>query len=777
MTSQGELISVLSGRDSWHTPAAAGIPEIRMSDGPAGVRGTSWTGPRSAVFPCGSALGATFDPSLIEEVGIALGKQAQSKSAHVLLAPTVNLHRTPIGGRNFECMSEDPFLTGVLASAYVTGVQSQRVACCIKHFVGNDTEYQRMTISSEIDERTLREVYLLPFEMAVARGVRAVMTAYSRLNGTFCADNKWLLQSVLRDDWGFEGVVISDWFGLHSTVEGVNAGLDIEMPGPTRHRGDLLQAAVANGDVAEATIRRSVERVQALAEWTNAGSSDGSERTEDDAETRDVQYRAAVGSTVLLTNHDGQLPWPSTESERIALIGPYASMGRPQGGGSAKVRPSWVASLLESLNGSSHRVEWTQGCSIERFHPAIRGSFSLDVIDENGRTLSATTTSLDAFWQDGPGDDLSMRFGATAYGTFTPDESGRWSLGCRSVGECRISIDGNEVLAIAAGDSGGSMFEYGSPERSVEIDLEARREIEITIEYPLDDHPGIRGYSVGLRPPERTDLVAQAIELATAADRVLLVVGTDDDWETESEDRTTMQLPGRQDELISAVAAVNPNTVVVVNAGSPVTMPWRDEVGAILYIWFPGGALGDVLRDVIFGDADPGGRLPLTFPTALDDTPAAANYPGVDGKMHYAEGRHIGYRWYRSTKTEPQFWFGHGMSYTEFEVAGASVTGEIGEEVVVHATVTNIGSRRGVHVVEVFSSYEGDHEEMAEDFRFVGIAKVELDIGESCPVTVSLSPRRFSSWISGEWEIPSGDFLIHLGRSAGDLVEIGRISL
>ncbi len=310
MTSLSESVSVLSGRDSWHTPAAAGIPEIRMSDGPAGVRGTSWTGPRSAVFPCGSALGATFDPTLIQEVGVALGSQARSKSAHVLLAPTVNLHRTPIGGRNFECMSEDPLLTGVLARAYVEGVQSQGIACCIKHFIGNDTEYERSTISSEIDERTLREVYLLPFEMAVERNVRAVMTAYNRLNGTFCADHEWLITTVLRNEWGFDGVVISDWFGLHSTAEAMNAGLDIEMPGPTRHRGLLLESAVNEGAVDSATIEASVARVRALAEWAQASKSDGSERTDDDALTRDVQYRTAVGSTVCsqmtTTNFHGQ---------------------------------------------------------------------------------------------------------------------------------------------------------------------------------------------------------------------------------------------------------------------------------------------------------------------------------------------------------------------------------------------------------------------------------------------------------------------------------------
>ena len=777
MTSLRDPVSVLSGRDHWHTPAAVGIPEIRMSDGPAGVRGTSWTGPRSAVFPCGSALGATFDPALIEEVGIALGQQAQSKSAHVLLAPTVNLHRTPIGGRNFECMSEDPFLTGVLAKAYVAGVQSQGVACCIKHFVGNDTEYQRMTISSEIDERTLREVYLLPFEMAVDQGVRAVMTGYNRLNGIFCSDHEWLITEVLREQWGFEGVVISDWFGLHSTVEAINAGLDIEMPGPSRYRGELLEAAVTAGEVKVATIDASVERIRALAEWSQASASDGSERSEDDATTRDVQYRAAVGSTVLLTNRNDQLPWPQGANEQIALIGPYASTGRPQGGGSAKVRPTWVASLLESLNGSGQRMQWAQGCSIERFHPTIRGEFSINVTDEHGNILSMTKSSLDAFWQDAPADELSMRFGATARGMFTPQVSGEWSLGCRSVDECRIYVDGAETLVVSAGDAGGSMFEYGSPERFAPVELVAGQTIEITIEYPLDDHPGIRGFSVGLRPPERGDLIAEAVALAQASDRVLLVVGTDDDWETESEDRTTMQLPGRQDELISAVAAVNPNTIVVVNAGSPITMPWRDEVGAILYIWFPGGALGDALRDVVFGEADPAGRLPTTFPVSLSGTPAASHYPGVDGKMHYGEGRQIGYRWFRASGREPQFWFGHGLSYASFEVRDFSLTGDVHNGVAVQATVCNTGLRRGVHVVELFTSYEGDAPEQSVEFRFAGCAKVDLEAGETCAVTIDLEPRRFSSWISDRWEVPRGHYVIHQGPSAGEAVEIGRITV
>jgi beta-glucosidase len=239
-----QKVQLLAGADLWHTAgfSAPPVPVIRMSDGPAGVRGTSWDGVRSASFPCGSALGATWDPELIRDVGRALGREARSKQAHVVLAPTVNLHRTPIGGRNFECFSEDPVLTAELAVAYIEGVQAEGVAACVKHFVGNDTEFERMTISSEIDERTLRELYLVPFEAAVRRaGTRTVMAAYNRLNGTYCSEHPWLLTELLRGEWGFDGLVMSDWYGTHSAAASLQAGLDLEMPGPPRERGPRLQ--------------------------------------------------------------------------------------------------------------------------------------------------------------------------------------------------------------------------------------------------------------------------------------------------------------------------------------------------------------------------------------------------------------------------------------------------------------------------------------------------------------------------------------------------------
>ncbi|MET0457622.1 MAG: glycoside hydrolase family 3 N-terminal domain-containing protein, partial [Ilumatobacteraceae bacterium] len=345
-----QKIALLAGADAWHTAAFDDpeVPAIRMSDGPAGVRGTSWSGAASASFPCGTALGAMWDPALVEQVGRALGREAHAKSAHVLLAPTVNLHRTPIGGRNFECPSEDPVLAAAVAVAYVRGVQHERVAACIKHFVGNDTEFERMTISSEIDERTLRELYLVPFEAAVREGgVRAIMTGYNKLNGTYCSEHPWLLADVLRGEWGFDGAVVSDWFGTHSAAASLLAGLDIEMPGPPRERGERLAAAVAAGEVGERDLDVAVARLLALGEWAGAATTGTAEVTVDDPETRAVIRRGAAQAMVLLKN-DGVLPVSPTTT-RVALIGPYARFGRPQGGGSARVRPDHGRGPLEAL--------------------------------------------------------------------------------------------------------------------------------------------------------------------------------------------------------------------------------------------------------------------------------------------------------------------------------------------------------------------------------------------------------------------------------------------
>ena len=355
-----EQISLLAGVDTWHTAATSDIAAIRMSDGPAGVRGTSWEGPASASFPCGAALAASFDPDLVRR-----GRPRHSAARRAPRAPTccsrptVNLQRTPIGGRNFECMSEDPLLTAAIASAYIEGVQSQGVACCVKHLVCNDTEFARLVVDVDVSERVLREVYLIPFEAAVRAGVRTVMTAYNRLNGTFCSENHWLISELLRGEWGFDGVVVSDWHGTHSGVESLLAGLDIEMPGPTRHRGDALVDAHAAGAVKDVDIDASVARIGALAEWTAAATTGTDEITADDAETRAVCRRAAAAGMVLLKNDDDVLPLGPTT--RIALIGPYADTGRVQGGGSARVRPDRPAPILPALRARGFAADFERG--------------------------------------------------------------------------------------------------------------------------------------------------------------------------------------------------------------------------------------------------------------------------------------------------------------------------------------------------------------------------------------------------------------------------------
>ncbi len=784
MTESSSRLDLLAGVDLWHTPAAGSVPSIRMSDGPAGVRGTSFTGPASASFPCGTALAATFDPELIHQVGEALGREARSKSAQVLLAPTVNLHRTPIGGRNFECMSEDPIHTAAIATAYVEGVQSRGVACCIKHLVGNDTEYNRFAVSSEIDERVLREVYLVPFEAAVAAGVRSIMTAYNRLNGTFCSEHHWLLTEVVRRDWGFDGVVISDWFGTHSTVEALLAGLDIEMPGPPQHRGAKLHKALAAAEdpvPLQAAIEASAKRIAALAEWTAAGESDGAEITDDDPATRAIIRRAGAAGTVMLAN-DGVLPLHPRQ--RVALIGPYAQTGRVQGGGSAQVRPHQPVAIEAALAERGVAVESARGCRIEKHLPVIKGAFTLEVSDRHGRRVTSELRRAELIRQLGNDeieglDQLEGPTDARLSGRLVIDQTGTWWIGVRAVGEVIVRIDGHEIVRLDGTDIGGSFFGFGSSEVIASVDLVAGAEHLLEVEYPQGPATGMRGVIIGAAPADDDDLLPEAVELAERCDVSIVVVGTNNEWETEGEDRAGIELPGAQDRLIEAVAGVSKRTVVVVNAGSPVAMPWIDAVDAVLVIWFPGSQLGASLTDVLLGDVEPGGRLPVTFPRDLADTPAAATYPGDGTTLHYDEGLRVGYRWYLDRGIEPLFWFGEGRGYTSFDwaIEETEVVGrpEAGVEVLV--PVTNTGRRAGHEVVQVYLRYAGQHPEVPAITKFAGSARVHAVPGERSTATVHLPPRRWMSWLDGRWELPEGDHEVLVGRHAGALATVATVTV
>jgi beta-glucosidase len=775
-----QKVALLAGVDTWHTASFEDppVPAVRTSDGPAGVRGTTWTGPASASFPCGTALGATWDPALVEQVGRALGREAHAKSAHVVLAPTVNLHRTPIGGRNFECYSEDPVLTAQLSSAYVRGLQHERVAACVKHFVGNDTELERMTISSEIDERTLRELYLVPFESAVTEaGARSIMTAYNRLNGTYCSEHPWLLADVLRGEWGFDGVVISDWFGTHSAVASVRAGLDLEMPGPPRERGPALLAAVERGDLREGELDPLVARLLALADWTGAGETGTEEVTADDRATRQVIRAAAARAMVLLKNEGDALPLAPT-ARRIALIGPYARFGRPQGGGSARVRADHGRGPFDALAARGFDVTLEPGGSIAKYLPVVRGEFAVELADEAG-SAATSTNRLTWYWDRPPAPGIdSTRFSARVSGTFLPDTTGPWEIGVRAVGPVTVSLDGAPVVTIAEPLRNGAYFGMGSPEVRGTVELEEGRRYELTVDYPVSpEDERVRGLAVGARPVPDEDHIARAATVAAAADVAVVIVGTDDDWETEGEDRTGLALPLDQDDLVAAVVAANPNTVVVLNTGSPVTMPWLDAVPAVLQMWFPGQELGDALVDVLTGDVEPGGRLPITFPRRLEDTPAFDHYPGTgDGRAVYAEGLFIGHRWYDRHDIEPLYPFGHGLGYTTFELGMASVAGGVEPGVDIDVEVRNTGSRPGSEVVQVY--VEPPAGDAARPLRtLAGFARVELAAGEQGTASIRLGRRAFASWLGGAWTVTPGEYVLHAGRSSRDLARAGTITV
>ena len=770
-----QKVSLLAGHDNWHTPAVPGVPPMRCSDGPAGVRGTSFNGPPSASFPCSTALGASFDPPLVQEVGEALGREARSKSAQVLLAPTVNLHRTPIGGRNFECMSEDPVLTATTAVAYVKGVQSQGVACCIKHFIANDTEHERHTISSEVDEVTLRELYLVPFEHAVrpldegGADVKAVMSSYNRINGVHASEHHELLRGVLRDDLGFDGVVISDWFGTHSAANSLEAGLDLEMPGPPRERGDALLRELAEGRTTEDRVDESVRRLLRLFEWAGVFGADADETTDDSPATRDVIRRAAVAGMVLLKNTGDLLPLAAGAD--LALLGPNSDRGQVQGGGSAQVRVDRRVMPLPALQQRGVSVRHEPGCRIEKRLPPMRGSFEARYTDDAGNVGTALHDRLNFLWMDAPAPGVDRRsFSAHFGGTFVPEVDGDWTISLTSVGPTVLRLDGEVIVDLSVPQLGGSYFGLGSPEIRVTVPCEAGVSRQVEIELGAVERSQLRGMAVGAAPPASDDALSRAVAAAAAADVAVVVVGTNADWETEGEDRTTMALPGDQDELVRRVAAVNPRTVVVVNAGAPVTMPWLDDVAAVLLVWFPGEEFGDALADVLFGLSEPGGRLPVTFPRRLEDTPAFLHHPGKHDRTEYAEGLLIGHRWYDAHGIEPLFPFGHGLGYTAWDMVSARAEGSPEQGVVAHVTVRNTGSRAGSTVVQAY--VEPTTVSAGRPLRTLqGFAKVHAEPGAEATVHIDLSPRAFSRWDVAQhaFVLADADARVLVGFSSAEL--------
>ncbi len=592
-----EKVSLCHGSDFMSTVPIKrlGIPRMWVTDGPHGARGRGWGNTTSLAIPCGTALGATWDVDLLREIGAAMGEQVRSKGANILLGPTMNIHRSPLAGRNFECYSEDPWLAARMAVSFVQGMQSVKgIGACIKHFVANDSEFERMTISSEVDERTLREIYLLPFEYCVKEAhAWSIMTAYNRLNGTYCAEHPWLLKDVLRDEWGFEGYVISDWWGTKSTAESANAGLDLEMPGPGVYFGDTLLKAVQDGQVDEATVDHKVRRL--LLTMKAGGRFDSRTDTVEAALDRPMDRalvrRAGAEAMVLLSNN-GVLPL--RDVKRIAVIGPNADVARFGGGGSSEVLPHYTVTPLEGIRnvgGPFLDITFARGSVPYTMLPAIRAGYAktssgdegFDVdffpnTDCEGEPVAHQTIGRASHRWIGNVPVDSERFSARLTTTFTPDEDGDWTFGLVAAGRARLLVDGELVIDNWTEiEHSPVFFGMGSKEKTGTVAMKAGEPRTLLIEYRAAT-TFAAGVHVGAVQPMGTDRIAEAVEAAKSADVAVVVVGYDTESETEGHERESMDLTGDQNDLIRAVAAAQPNTVVVVNAGSVVSLPWSNDV-------------------------------------------------------------------------------------------------------------------------------------------------------------------------------------------------------
>ncbi|WP_328538945.1 glycoside hydrolase family 3 protein [Streptomyces sp. NBC_00344] len=777
---------LISGKDFWTLPElpAIGLQSLVMSDGPIGVRGVRWTADDPSIaLPSPTALAATWDPALARRAGVLLAQEARRKGVHVLLAPTVNLHRSPLGGRHFECYSEDPYLTGEIGTGYVQGVQSGGVGTTVKHFVGNDAETDRFTVNNLIAPRPLRELYLAPFE-AIVRNAHpwGIMTAYNTVNGTTMTEHRYLVDEVLRGEWNFDGFNVSDWTAARSTAGAITGGLDVAMPGPVTPYGEPLAAAVRSGEVGAADVDAAVRNVLRLA--ARVGILEGAPPVVTDppadVDGRELAREIAHRGFVLVRNEGGALPLTAAGTAKVALIGAAARDARILGGGSATVFPTRVVPPLDGLAAvlPEGAVRYALGADPSGELSAAEQGFALHAIcrDEDGRVIG--TASIPGGRIQWVGSDLPE--GVThetlhtieVKGTFTPRESGQHTFGTRGLGGFRLTVgeqvlfDGDELPGDEA-DPFGAVF--GGPVERGGVDLTAGDSVAIALAYTVYKSPDARlqaiGFSLMHRDPQRDadELIAEAARTARDADTAVVVVATTERVESEGFDRKDLKLPGRQDDLVRAVAAANPNTVVVVNAGSPVELPWREDVAAVLLSWFPGQEGGAALADVLLGAEEPGGRLPTTWPAVLEDAPVSRVEPS-GGELPYEEGVFIGYRAWDKAGTTAAYPFGHGLGYTTWEYESLDATAA-------RATVRirNAGSRTGRETVQIYAApLDGGAERAAR--QLAGFATVRAAAGETVEVEIDLSSRAFEIWDeeSGGWSRQEGPYEIQASRSVTD---------
>ena len=785
-----EKIELLSGFDAWQTNKIdrLGIPSIKMSDGPNGVRGDGNSGKSSACFPCAISIGSSWNLNLINTLGEELASEAKLKDVDVLLGPTINIHRHPLGGRHFECFSEDPFLTGKIAIEYVKGVQSKNIAACLKHFVGNDTEFERYTVSSNIDERTLREIYLLPFEMAIKEAnAKVVMSAYNKLNNIYCSSHKNLLIEILKDEWGFDGYVVSDWGAARDTVENAIGGLDLEMPGPAKSWGENLITAINDKAVPEDLINDKVKRILNVASFCKRFENPirKPERDNDSKLKRKLLKDAAQEGMVLLKN-DGILPLKK-DIKSIGIIGPNAEKAQIIGGGSATLVPYHESHPVSSFqNNFSEKtiVKSAKGCHTYRYLPEINKSLTkengfvveyFNVTDNKNDFISSKVLRGSKFWifegfakdiigtEDRP--DIFVKFSCT----YVPDISGEHAFEIFAIGKSKLIINNEEIIDNWTDPlPGDAFFAHGSSSKRGASHLEKDKSYQIEIQYKFEGNfPAIY---IGCQPPDKINLLDEALNIAKEVDEVILLVGTNSDWETEGNDRVDFNLPGEQNTLIEKVLEINPNAIIVLNTGSPVDMPWVNKAKSILQSWYAGQEYGDALFEILTGLVNPSGKLPTTFPKRIEDTPAYSCYPGENLQMSYDEKLLIGYKWYDRKKIEPLFHFGHGLSYTNFEYSNLRISNSHQNDFICSFDIENVGDVSGFEISQCYISFMNSNEDEPIK-KLQGFDKTYINSGEIKKIEICLDSKSFSTWDikNHQWEIKKGVFNILIGSSSNDI--------
>ncbi len=783
------------------------IPPIALSDGPHGVRRENardtwapagWTNDQSTYLPTGSALAATWNRDMARLFGDTLGAEARDRKKDIILGPGINIVRTPLCGRNFEYFGEDPYQVGEMAAGVVRAIQSNDVACCVKHFALNNQEWNRGWVNAVVDERTLREIYLPAFEKSAHAGAWTFMAAYNRVGGQYCAENKHLVRDILKGEWGFDGVYISDWGGTHSTKASAENGLDIEM-GTSDHYDTYflakpLRKAVEDHDIAESVVDEKVRRI--LRMMIRTGMLDPEKRKAGSRNTKEHQQAARdiASEAIVLLKNDGVLPLDASTIRKIAVIGDNADKQHGSQGGSSEVKTLYEITPLEGLKekaGQAIQISFVRG------YRDVNQSAAVEPIRESCiQTFDSKTgvRSWKAEFFNNPNlkgapvlvrydKDVNFNWGehAPASGIGANQFSARWTA------EIRPAASGTYLVALTSDDGSrlkindkqvvNNWGDHGEETRDAKVELVAGQTYRFVVEYY--DASKSASISFGWAPPGgRSDPeteFSEALKAAREADAVIVFAGLNHRYDQEGVDRRDLSLPGRQNELIAALAAANPRTAVFITSGSAVEMPWIDQVKCVAQNWYAGMEGGRAIANVIFGDVNPSGKLPVTFPKKLEDSPAHAIGEYNDNNCEYKEGLLVGYRYYDTKNVEPLFPFGHGLSYTEFKYSNLKIDPAA---LTVSVDIANSGKVKGREVAQLYiRDVESSVPRPIKELK--GFEKVELAPGETKSVVFKLDQRSFSFYDAQakRWVAEPGQFEILVGSSSKDIRVQGILEL